>query len=373
MKNNAEIDCRQIIAGCADGGSGPYMRYRIPGMVVTKQNILIMYYEARMAPGDDWADMDILAFRSTNGGDSFGEPIVLAAGSANGHTVNNPVMIVGQDGTLHFLYCVEYGVCVECKDSATPHCPHGIGVFYRQSTDDGLTWSEPKNITYATCPELRYVFAVGPGHGICTPNGTLVATVWMVQKKDLPPEAEQNIRSHHRASVSTIYSKDNGATWQMGDLIPPVMLPDGTAADHNETMCVCTKDGGVMLTTRTTDVTYRALAFSPNGYSDWTRLEYNAALPDAVCMGSVAAYHIPPAPYTLLHVNCPGKVNGARTGLWLQGSTDDGQTWQRLQIITEGPAGYSDIAVDGNGTIYVVYEQQAGRTCHLVRLQYSNS
>ncbi len=366
-------DVRQLLVGCENGGTGPYMRYRIPGMVVTKQNTLIMYFEARMAPGDDWADMDILAFRSTDGGETFGEPMVLAAGAASGHTVNNPVMLVGQDGTLHFLYCVEYGVCVECGDAAAPDCPHGVGVFYRKSTDDGLTWSVPQNITYATRPDLRYVFAIGPGHGICTHDGTLVVTVWMVQKADLPPASEQGIRSHHRSSVSTMYSKDNGATWQMGEMVPGVALPDGTFADHNETMCALTSCGGVMLTVRTHDTTRRALAWSPNGYSDWTTLQYHPQLPDIVCMGSVIEYNREEYPYTLLHVNCTQRLeNIGRANLVLRGSVDDGKTWNIELVLEPGGAGYSDIAIDQNGTIYVLYEISAGRKCNLVRLKYED-
>ncbi len=46
-------------------------------------------------------------------------------------TVNNPVAIVDQQtGSIEFLYCVNYARC-----------------FSMRSTDDGLTWSKPVEIT----------------------------------------------------------------------------------------------------------------------------------------------------------------------------------------------------------------------------------
>lgn len=359
------MDVRQVIAGKNNGGNTQYTNYRIPGLVVTKKDTLIMYYEARMA-ADDWADMDILAFRSEDGGETFGNPIMLAAGAKIGKTMNNPVMIVGSDNTLHFLYCVEYGVCEECGDSATSTCPHGVGVFYWRSIDDGISWSEPVNITDSTGPDMRYVFAIGPGHGICLPDGTLVASVWMVKKENA---VDGDIQAHHCASISTLYSVDNGATWHLGEILPNLVAEGGTLDDHNETMCAVTSDGGVMLTVRTHDVGMRALAWSKTGYSDWTPIVYDENLPDAVCMGSAVAYKDGVNPYTILHINCADKIR-SRKNLTLRGSVDDGKTWTMHKVIQPDDAGYSDIAVDSKGTIYVLYEIKAGATCNLVRLGY---
>lgn len=358
------MDVRQVVAGKEHGGNTQYTNYRIPGMVITQRNTLIMYYEARMT-ADDWADMDILAFRSTGGGAHFSEPISLASGSELGRTVNNPVMIAGHDGTLHFLYCVEYGVCLSCGSAATAQCPHGVGVFYRRSTDDGITWSEPVNITDATAPEIRNVFAVGPGHGICLPDGSLIATVWLVKKEN----SVDTIQSHHRACISTLYSKDNGNTWQLGEILPGIPGEDGREGDHNETMCAVTSDGGVMLTVRTGGVGYRALAWSKTGYSAWTPLRYESALPDAVCMGSAMAYNRSPHPYTILHANCASPIK-IRKNLMLKASTDNGKTWRLAKVIEADDAGYCDIAVDADGTIYVLYEVRAGQVCNLARLRY---
>ena len=86
---------------------GSYSNYRIPGITVTDKGTVITYCEARRT-SDDWALMDILAKRSEDGGKSFSEPFMLAAGTDETPTVNNPVMVQDRNGRIHFLYCGTY-------------------------------------------------------------------------------------------------------------------------------------------------------------------------------------------------------------------------------------------------------------------------
>ncbi len=362
---SGEMNIYQLVAGKNNGGRSKYTNYRIPGIVVTKEDTVIVYFEARMT-SSDWADMDILAMRSEDGGKSFGAPIIIAEGATTGKTMNNPVMIVGNDGTLHIIYCVEYGVCTKCNQGATSACTHGPGVYHSMSTDDGKTWSQPTNIsndTYSADVE-HYVIATGPGHGIALSDGTLIVTVWLVE----PQNATGGLTGHHNGSVSTLYSKDNGKSWQIGDIVPNDSTDGSAVKDPNETMPVETSDGGVMLNIRSGGGGYRALAWSPNGYSDWTTMEYDYDLIDPTCMGSVAKYDIEGDPYTILLINCESQ--SGRNNLVLKASNDDGKSWEHRMVIDPGAAGYSDIAVDSNGTIYVLYEVNAGVTCNLARLDY---
>ena len=208
------MDIYQVVAGRNNGGNTQYSNYRIPGIVVTKQDTVIMYYESRMT-GSDWADMDIQMFRSTDGGNTWGEPITLAEGSEIGKTMNNPIMIVGNDNTLQLLYCVEYGTCGICNDSADSSCPHGSGVFYRYSKADGLTWSDTVNISVATSPDIRNVIATGPGHGICLEDGTLLTSVWLVLKED-----GQALTSHHPGNVALCTARTTAQPGSLAKLFP---------------------------------------------------------------------------------------------------------------------------------------------------------
>ena len=103
-----------------------YREYRIPGLILTEKGTLIGYYECRDSTSD-WARIDLKIIRSTDRGESW-ETVMIIPGE--GHTMNNPVMIV--DGEkIHFLYCRDYRE-----------------LYYRRSTDDGKSFSEPRDITY---------------------------------------------------------------------------------------------------------------------------------------------------------------------------------------------------------------------------------
>ena len=83
-----------------------YANHRIPGMLVTDRGTLIVYCEARRE-ASDWALMDILMQRSTDHGVTFSAKTVMAAGTQQHPTVNNPVMMQDQNGRIHFRYCAD--------------------------------------------------------------------------------------------------------------------------------------------------------------------------------------------------------------------------------------------------------------------------
>ncbi len=362
------MEVKELLVGRFGGNStDDYALYRIPGMVVTRDNTLITYYEARSVSSDN-GGMDIIAFRSTDSGETFSEPIMLAEGVKDNRTMNNPVMIVDKDDakTIHFLYCVNYGICDACRNTAKTTCErHGGGVFYRKSNDDGVTWSEPVNITDSTAPESRYVIATGPDTGLCRADGTLIVPIWLVQKSN---GDANNPLAQGPADVSTLYSTDGGATWQMGEILryQPAM---GAILEPIVTEL---SDGRVMYNIRSSG--YRGYAISENGYSDWTIIKQDQDLIDPFCHAGIAAYNDGENPYTILFSNCENNTEisiAARTNMVLKGSIDDGENWNMRLVIDAGDAGYSCIAVDADGVIYVLYEVRAGEIIKLARLNYA--
>lgn len=322
-----------------------YYRYRIPGMVVTSYGTILIYCEARTTQSD-WAKMDIILYRSEDGGDSFTEPILIARGTERYRTVNNPVCIVDGD-TLHFLYCRDYSI-------------GGGNVFHLVSTDDGRTWSEPVDIMDATMPAYHNAYALGPGHGIRTADGTLLTPVWMVPKeKGMPPE------SHSPAVVSTLFSRDRGKTWHTGEILPPT----NTVPDPNESMAVVLPDGRIYLNVRTTGAGFRARTWSKTGSDGWEALTLDRALPDPTCMGSVIRYSHGDIDGILV-VNCASQSE--RVNLTCRFSVDGGLTWRSMLVIDSGDAGYADIAVLSDGTICVLYEKRFGEEMHLARFSIAD-
>ena len=322
------------------GDGQHYYSNRIPGILVTSKSTVIIYNEARH-DHSDWAMMDIFMQRSKDQGKTFGEMIYLARGSVACPTVNNPVMMEDHNGRLHFLYCGDYTI-------------NGNGAWYRFSDDDGLTWSEPENITDATEPEIHDVFAFGPGHGICTADGMLLIPVWMV-----PKSAGEDIHSHSPSVISTFYSKDRGKSWHLGEIIPAFK----DVQSPNETVAAETSDGRILLNIRSFAL-YRSKAYSNTGIDGWSTPTNDTALPDPKCFGSIVSYRNFLGKFALLQVNCASQTE--RNNVTLTVSFDDGKTWDIKHIIDAERGGYCDVAADEkNEKIYILYEEDYGKNVFL--------
>lgn len=314
----------------------PYSSLRIPALVVTKKGTLLAFAAGRIDSGSDWADMDLVMRRSTDGGDTWHALQVIA--QREGKTpVDNPTPIVGSDGTIHLVYQRDYA-----------------RAFYTSSTDDGKTWSEAKDITSAfDAFKDEYdwkVLAPGPGHSIQLANGRLVVPVWLADS-----DVETPHRSHRPSRIATIYSDDNGVTWKRGALIPDV--PGFT--NPSETMAVELSDGRVMLNIRNESTERRrGVSYSEDGISGWTAPEYVDELFEPICMASIVRVDDSGASPYLLFVNPDSKdiPKHPRRNLTVKLSADEGKTWSVAQVLNEGVSGYSDLAMGPDGTVYCLYE-----------------
>lgn len=316
-----------------------YSNYRIPGLTATSRGTLLAYCEARRT-SSDWALMDILLFRSTDGGETFAEPLIMASGTPDCPTVNNPVCLEDAEGRLHLLYCKNYAV-------------EGGGVFHRVSEDDGLSWSEPEEITAFTRPDVRNVFALGPGHGITLPSGRLLIPVWLVLK-----EAGAPVREHAPSVLSTLYSDDGGRTWRLGEILPAT----DAVPSPSEAQAAVTPDGRVYLNVRTPLIGCRASAWSPDGVSGWTRLTPAHSLTDPACFGGLLRL----ADGHILSLHCADVTD--RRELTLQFSEDGGAGWSEGYIVEPDGAGYADAAQLPDGTLILLYERDWGRSDMLLRI-----
>lgn len=322
-----------------------YNRYRIPGMIVTSGGVLLTVCEARDSQSD-WSRMDILLRRSVDEGKTFDEPVVIASGTEQHLTVNNPVFIEDRRGRIHLLYCEDYSI-------------NGGRVLQRISEDEGLTWSGCRDITSATAPEIRNVFALGPGHGIRTKNNILLIPFWRVPKR-----FQAAIDSHSPSEIGTLWSKDDGETWHTGAILSPregLLTP-------NETEIAELSDGKIYLNTRLgAGLTYRGRAYSSDGYSDWEIFEPDYSLNDPICFGSCLTYNFENENDLLLFANCDSKKE--RKNVTLSISSDGGKTWMFKFIIDEQRGGYVELASDSKrGNIYILYEEDFGIAQHLVTL-----
>ncbi|PHQ37004.1 sialidase family protein [Rhodopirellula bahusiensis] len=319
-----------------------YETFRIPGVVVTKSGTVLAYCEARRGSRSDWADIEILLTRSTNGGRTWSPPQRVADSGKD--TVNNAVAIVDREsGRIHFLYCINYHT-----------------VYYMFSDDDAVTFSKPREIT-SDLETLRKhynwkVIATGPGHGLQLRNGRLLVPIWM----------STELKHHRPSAVSVIYSDDHGKTWMTGDIVcehpDPLINP-------SETIAAQLSDDRVLLNIRSEHRNYRrALSISDDGVTNWSVIKFDEGLFEPICMAAIAQL---PKPFatndgTFIFSNPDSSSNPAfhgknrfrhRENVTIRLSTDDCQTWPVSRVLQPGISGYSDLAVATDGTIYCLYER----------------
>lgn len=324
--------------------------HRIPGIVVTAKGTILAYCEGRKLREADRGEIEILLRRSADGGETFSPARQVAhmgprlprnpymsekkrgknMGGPDEQTVNNPMAIAGADGRVHMVYCVEYA-----------------RAFYMVSQDDGITWSDPVEITYAMDQfrgELDWqVIASGPGHAIQLENGRLVVPFWMATYEEDAPL---------RKAACVIYSDDNGATWKAGEI---------AIRGGGEPNVAQSADGRVIMTSRNTNERNRRLAsYSDDGATNWSEPQLVEDLLEPGCMAGIVAHRgtADQSGSVLLFSNphTTKRKHSARHDVTIKLSRDGGLTWPTQKLLEDGPSAYSDLAVLPDGTILCFYE-----------------
>jgi sialidase-1 len=340
-------------------GDGGYKLFHIPGVVVTAKGTVLAWCEARKN-GSDWDDIHILLRRSTDDGKTWSEsksiadvpgpkaknPFSLKLKKTDPKTVtyNNPVLIADKNGTVHMLFCLEYMRC-----------------FYQRSTDDGMSWSTPTEITpifegFRKAYDWK-VLATGPDHSIQLRTGRLIVPVWL--------STGTGGNAHRPSVTATIYSDDGGNTWKAGEVAVPCTEE---WINPNETVAVELADGRVMLNVRNESKTHRRLVtISQDGATGWSTPKFDEALLEPICMAGIVRYSTAKEggknrilfsnPHNLLREDGKAEAgkNRDRRNVSVKISYDEGQTWAVNKTIEEKWSAYSDIAVTQNGTILCFY------------------
>ena len=306
---------------------GEYREYRIPGIAVTECGTILCCCEGRMDTRSDWGMIDLVLWRSEDGGETWDRQVIRVPGEG---MMNNPVLIADEDRVLLVLH----------TSYARAWC--------MESVDEGRTWSDAWEITEAY-REFAFewnVCASGPGHGIRTREGRLIVPVWLANGVETRPGEI----AHQPSGAGAVYSDDHGRTWHAG-----AWTQDMT--DANETTVAQLPDGRILFNFRNRETDFcRRLGVSDAGGEALQKVWKCDDLPDPWCFGGMAVL----ADGAVAFVNCEsGAANPenvrARVNVTVKTTDDGGETWRTLAKIAKD-GGYADMAVRGEA-MYILYEE----------------
>lgn len=334
--------------------SDPKQYYRIPAILLTKKNTIIVAFDNRKTSNDDigFANSDLIeptVRRSTNGGKTWSENIRIGeAPTTKINSHGDSVLFETKNGNLVILTASGGAFKWDTEQKSR--------IAVSISKDDGITWSDWKEVQgdIFTSGKLydagyRKGFS-GSGRGTTLSDGTLVCAL-LVTSQD----------GSSQKGVATYYSKDSGNTWQVGGLTQypsnaydePKVIAEIVSGENK---------GKLLLSARPEPAEgeekdrYWAVA---NGVDDnWTEVKYGVGLTDGRANAEGIRYTLKSKGHSkdrLLFINCNSATE--RTQLTLHMSEDEGKTWNTKKIIQPGISCYSSIYALPDGTIITFAEE----------------
>ena len=328
---------------------------RIPAIARANDGALLAVYDLRYNSSRDLQEhIDIGLSRSTDGGNTWADPI--------------PIMDMGEFGGKPEKEngCSDPGILVDTttgeifvsavwthgkpgthqwtgKGSEPGYDIHRSSQFMMvRSTDNGLTWSKPANLTQDLKDPAWYLFAPAPGNGITLRDGTLV----------MPTQG----RDHKGLPFSNItWSKDHGNTWTVSN-----------PASDNTTECAVAElsNGALLLNMRDnrnrsdkSASNGRALSTTTDLGQTWSKHPADhGALPEPVCMASMISHTLADGRH--LRIFSKPRNKTARRDMTIQFSLDDGKTWPAEYhiLLDEKGGAYSSLVMVDDQTLGILYE-----------------
>ncbi|OFX63686.1 MAG: sialidase [Bacteroidetes bacterium GWB2_41_8] len=341
--------------------------YRIPGLVTTSKGTLIAVYDNRYNNSKDLQeDIDIGMSRSTDGGQTW-QPmrVIMDMGEYGGRSqrlngIGDPCVLY--DDKTNTIWVAALWMSGSAPDkmlwwaSKPGMSPEETGQFIlTKSTDDGLTWSQPINITEQIKDPAWQLLLQGPGRGITMTDGTLVFPAQF--KSDLGTKSLDGGQFTCHSTI--VYSKDQGKTWQIGT---------GAKSNTTEAQVVELADGSLMLNMRDDrnrtdkgETNGRAVSVTTDLGKTWIKhASSNSALQEPNCMASIISANLEingKMQQVLFFSNPDSKTE--RSHMTIKASLDGGLTWPKeYQVLlnSESGYGYSCMSMVDDKTIGILYE-----------------
>ncbi|XP_032814635.2 sialidase-1 [Petromyzon marinus] len=320
--------------------TGEVNTFRIPIITDTPKGNLIAAAEARKYSYSDKGAKFIAIRRSTDKGFTWSPSEFVADDGSTADGLNLGAVVADHEEGVLFIMYVRCAHHLKCAVSST---------MLISSTDDGITWSRPINISRQVGTDA---FAPGPGYGI--------------QKRHEPRKGRLIVCGHGMLLADGVFcllSDDHGKTWFNGGVMKSIPYKQKKAAgDFNPDECQPYElpDGSVVVNARNQNFYHchcRIVMQSFDGGETFPieNLYFDKSLIDpAVAAGAVLKNQV---------VFFTNPASGSkRINLTLRWSYNNGTTWPESLLIWPGPSGYSVMAkldsdIEDNNYVYILFEK----------------